>query len=69
MRVVLAACLTIGAGVIGIATARAADPYWQTHHEAKWEDRSAFKEAEHQKPEWLQEHCVREWGGREVCRR
>jgi hypothetical protein len=70
MRTILVACLALGtASVTFVSTARAADPYWRAHKEVEWQNRSEFKEAEHQKPEWMREHCIRDWGGKELCRR
>jgi hypothetical protein len=70
MRNILVACLALGSVSVGFtSSASAADAYWQTHHEAAWEGRESFKEPEHQKPEWLGEHCVRTWAGKELCRR
>ncbi len=43
--------------------------YWRQHHdEAEWRRRSEFREAEHNRAEWLRDHCVRDWGGHEYCR-
>jgi hypothetical protein len=70
MRMILVACLTLGAASLSFSSiARAEDPYWRTHHEVEWQNRSEFKEAEHRKPEWLREHCIRDWSGHELCRR
>jgi hypothetical protein len=70
MKTFAIAWLALGAATVGLgSTARAADPYWQTHHEVQWQSRSEFKEAEHSKPEWLHEHCIRDWDGKELCRR
>jgi hypothetical protein len=70
MKTLLTACFAVGAMSVGfISSASAEDAYWQSHHEAKWEGRESFKEAEHQRPEWLGEHCIRNWSGKEMCRR
>ena len=71
MRTVLVACLALGTAGIGftVTPANAADSYWRTHREVEWENRSEFKEAEHRKPEWLRDHCIRDWAGKELCRR
>jgi hypothetical protein len=54
MRTIVVACLALSAGSLGfVHDARAADPYWQSHHEVQWQDRKTFKEPEFQKPEWL----------------
>jgi hypothetical protein len=70
MKTILVACLALGAGSLSFApSAHAEDPYWRAHKEVEWQNRTEFKEAEHQKPDWLREHCVRDWGGKELCRR
>jgi hypothetical protein len=70
MRKTLAACLILGVMGIGFAPgARAADPYWQTHHQVQWQPRTAFPEPEHQQPAWLREHCIKDYDGHEMCRR
>jgi hypothetical protein len=70
MRKILVACTALGAGTVGlISTAQAADPYWRTHHELEWRNRSEFREVEHSKPEWLREHRIRDWDGHELRRR
>jgi len=70
MRHVLVACLVLGTASVGlIPTARAADPYWQQHHEVQWRGRTEFKAPEQQRPDWLREHCIRDWDGHELCRR
>jgi hypothetical protein len=68
MRMILAACLTLGA-VSLISTARAEDPYWKSHHDAEWQNRSEFKGSEFTKNDWLRDHCIRDWSGHEMCRR
>ena len=70
MRKILVGCMALGVGTVGlISAAQAADPYWRSHREVEWQSRSEFKEAEHGKPEWLREHCIRDWDGHELCRR
>jgi hypothetical protein len=69
MRSILVACLALSAVTSLISTARAEDPYWRTHHDVQWQDRSTFKEVEHGKPDWLRAHCIRDWDGHELCRR
>jgi hypothetical protein len=70
MRTILIACLAFGAAGVGFAPgARAADPYWQSHHEVQWQERKEFREPEFQKNEWLGDHCIRNWSGKELCRR
>lgn len=69
MRMIMVACLALGAASLGTLTARAEDPYWRTHHDVEWQSRSEFKEPEFKKPEWQREHCIRDWGGKELCRR
>jgi hypothetical protein len=70
MRTIVVACLALGAASLGsVHNARAADPYWQSHHEVQWQERKTFKEPEYQKPDWLGEHCIRDWAGKELCRR
>jgi len=70
MRIILLACFAIGAASIGFApSAQAADPYWQSHHDVQWQSRTEFKEPEHQKTDWLRDHCIRNWDGKEMCRR
>jgi hypothetical protein len=71
MKTVLAAFLALSVAGLSVApTAQAADqPYWRQHQEVEWQQRSEFREPEHQKPTWLGDHCVRDWGGKELCRR
>lgn len=70
MRNVLVACLVLGTASVGlIPTARAADPDRQQHHEVQWQGRTEFKAPEQQRPDWLREHCIRDWDGHELCRR
>jgi hypothetical protein len=84
MRIILTACMALGAATFlmaspgqaqvtirapGVAIDAGHEPYWRSHNESAWERRSEFHEAEHRRPEWLREHCVREWNGQEVCRR
>ena len=70
MKSILLACLAFGALTAGLSVpARAADPYWRTHHDVEWQERSTFRAPEFTKPEWLHEHCIRDWDGKELCRR
>jgi hypothetical protein len=70
MRNVLVTCLVLGAASVTLVpTARAADPYWRQHKEVDWQSRTEFKAPEQQRPDWLREHCVRDWDGHELCRR
>jgi len=70
MKQILLACMALGVGAMGfVSSAHAEDPYWKTHHEVEWQNRSEFKEAEHNKPDWLRGHCIRDWDGHEMCRR
>ena len=69
MRTMMMVCLAVGVAGAGLVSpARAEDPYWRTHHDVEWRNRTEFREAEHRKPEWLREHCVRDWAGKELCR-
>jgi hypothetical protein len=70
MKKIFVACMALGLGSVGIvSSAQAADPYWRTHHDAEWQSRSELKDAQYHKSEWLRDHCVRDWGGHELCRR
>ena len=75
MRTLLTACIVaVGLAMVSPAHAQVTvqlgqQPYWQTHHENEWQERREFREEEHQKQEWQREHCVRDWSGRELCRR
>ena len=43
--------------------------YWRDRHEeAEWRRRSEWREAQHNRVEWLRDHCVRDWSGHEYCR-
>ena len=52
---------------------RVAEPYWRQHREAdrdmEWRRRAEFREAEHRRADWIRDHCVRDWNGRDFCRR
>jgi hypothetical protein len=84
MRTILIATVALGAAALasiapvqaqvtirapGVAIDAGQRPYWQEHHEAEWRERRDFREAQFQRREWLRDHCVREWDGREICRR
>jgi hypothetical protein len=56
----------------GVAIEAGPQPYWLQHHddhEAEWRRRSEFREAESRRNDWQREHCVRDWSGRDYCRR
>lgn len=84
MKKVLIACLAIGtvglmsstpveAQVVfqtpGVTIETGPQPYWRQHQEAQWQRREEFREAEHNRIEWQRDHCIRDWGGQELCRR
>ena len=70
MKTILLGCLIAGATFAGVITsAQAADPYWRSHHDVEWQERTTFKDPAFGKPEWLREHCIRDWDGHEMCRR
>jgi hypothetical protein len=82
MRIILLACIAIGAAVAPLIPAAQAqvvvqlpgiaiqsgDPYWRQHQEGEWRRRQEFREAEHRHRGWQREHCVRDWRGNEFCR-
>ena len=82
MRSILIGCLAVGAAALavvspvnaqvsirapGVAIDAGPHPYWRG--DAEWRDRREFRESEYRRNEWLRDHCVRDWGGHEYCRR
>jgi hypothetical protein len=75
MRAFLISLTALGA--LGAAAAAQAqlsvtvgpEPYWRTHSDSEWRARHEYREAEFRRHEWVREHCVRDWGGHEFCRR
>jgi hypothetical protein len=70
MKSILVACLAFGAMTVGLSfKAHAEDPYWRAHHEVEWQDRATLKGPDYAKPDWLRGHCIRDWDGKELCRK
>lgn len=76
MQTILAACVALSA--LGFTASQShaqvivqtpGDPYWRTHHDSEWRERRDFREAENNRPEWLRDHCIRDWSGAAYCRR
>jgi hypothetical protein len=44
-------------------------PYWRQRQEDNWRARRDFREEQYQRQAWQRDHCVRDWGGQEFCRR
>jgi hypothetical protein len=81
MRTILAACVALSAVGFAVASPAQADvavqtpgvtvqsaPFWRGH-DNDWRDRREFRESEYQREPWLRDHCVRDWAGKEFCRR
>ena len=43
-------------------------PYWRQRQEERWAERQEFRDEQYRHQEWVQNHCVRDWSGREYCR-
>ena len=43
--------------------------YWRGEEREGWRRREEYREEEHRREEWQRAHCVRDWQGREFCRR
>jgi hypothetical protein len=70
MRTVLIAGLVLGlASANLVPTARAADPDWRKPARVDGENNTAFQEPDQQNPDWLQEPCLKDRDGHEICRR
>ena len=41
----------------------------QAREEAEWRRRAEYRDPEHSRREWVRAHCVRDWQGKEFCRR
>ena len=82
MKTFLAVCAAVGAFWLPVGMPARADivvrtpgvaveqgsPYWR-HDYRDWQARRDFREHEYQRESWLRDHCVRDWNGREYCRR
>jgi hypothetical protein len=67
MRNVLIAGLVLGAASL-VHTANAADPNWHKPSQAEGQSHTAFQEPDQQNPHWLQEPCLKDRDGNEICR-
>ena len=69
MRIVLIAGLVLGAtGMSLIRAANAADPNWQRPSQVEVQNHTALQEPDQQNPNWLQEPCLKDRDGHEICR-
>jgi hypothetical protein len=70
MRTVLIAGLVLGAASVSlVTTARGADPNWRKPVQVEVPNHTAFQEPDPQQPNWLQEPCLKDRDGHEICRR
>ncbi|HEX3993458.1 MAG TPA: hypothetical protein VHX39_19970 [Acetobacteraceae bacterium] len=69
MRIVLIAGLVLGAASMSLVrTANAADPNWHKPFLVEGQNHTAFQEPDQQNPDWLQEPCLNDRHGNEICR-
>jgi hypothetical protein len=69
MRTVLIANLLLGAASVSLVrTANAADPNWHKTSQVEVQNHMAFQEPDEQHPNGLQEPCLKDRDGHEICR-